>query len=306
MGRGDFHRRLGDVNHRDRSFGRDVHAPRSRRLDCGFCNVVRICDAGAKGRKVLDVMDMRNAGDPGSVSYPQNDNTRTAAPSLLPNSSVLGLSDVASIGDRHLPASATPSAIRGRQILEQLFALAKIDNATAVAGALIAEFGSIGALLNANSRANESDPARAILTLVREAMLVSSRERMLDRICLSKATDVIEYLVIAMARLPVEEVRVLFLDSKNRLISDEVVSRGTISSAPIYPREILKRSLALDATALIIAHNHPSGDPKPSKIDVEATRRLVKAGKELDLTVHDHIIVGSEGWISLRDWAEFE
>ncbi|MGB5723934.1 MAG: DNA repair protein RadC [Parasphingorhabdus sp.] len=141
---------------------------------------------------------------------------------------------------------------------------------------------------------------------MREAMLVSSRERMLDRICLSKAADVIEYLVIAMARLPVEEVRVLFLDSKNRLISDEVVSRGTISSAPIYPREILKRSLALDATALIIAHNHPSGDPTPSKIDVEATRRLVKAGKELDLTVHDHIIVGSDGWISLRDWAEFE
>lgn len=129
---------------------------------------------------------------------------------------------------------------------------------------------------------------------------------MLDRICLSKATDVIEYLVIAMARLPIEEVRVLFLDSKNRLICDEVVSRGTISEAPIYPREILKRSLILDATALIIAHNHPSGDPKPSEVDVEATRKLVKAGKELGLMVHDHIIVGSEGWISLRDWAEFE
>ncbi len=129
---------------------------------------------------------------------------------------------------------------------------------------------------------------------------------MLDRICLSKAADVIEYLVIAMARLPIEEVRVLFLDSKNRLICDEVVSRGTISEAPIYPREILKRSLVLDATALIIAHNHPSGDPKPSEVDVEATCRLVKAGKELGLTVHDHIIVGSEGWISLRDWVDFE
>lgn len=249
---------------------------------------------------------MLNASDSSSVTYSENDHSRTASTSLFYNSSDLGLSDAAGIDHRHIPASATPSAIRGRQILEQLFALAKIDDAVAVAGALIAEFGSIGALLNANSRANERDPARAILTLVREAMLVSSRERMLDRICLSKATDVIEYLVIAMARLPVEEVRVLFLDSKNRLISDEVVSRGTISSAPIYPREILKRSLALDATALIIAHNHPSGDPKPSTIDVEATRRLIKAGKELDLTVHDHIIVGSEGWISLRDWAELE
>tara|TARA_R110002124_G_scaffold88913_1_gene227770 strand:+ start:1029 stop:1442 length:414 start_codon:yes stop_codon:yes gene_type:complete len=137
-------------------------------------------------------------------------------------------------------------------------------------------------------------------------MLVSFKDEMLDRISLSKAADVIEYLVVAMARLPIEEVRVLFLDSKNRLISDEVVSRGTISEAPIYPREILKRSLALDATALILAHNHPSGDPKPSENDIDATLRLVKAGKELGLTVHDHIIVGREGWISLRDWVEFE
>ncbi|MEO9600212.1 JAB domain-containing protein [Parasphingorhabdus sp.] len=137
-------------------------------------------------------------------------------------------------------------------------------------------------------------------------MVLSTKDKMLDRTYLSNATDVIEYLVVAMAHLPIEEVRVLFLDSKNRLISDEVVSRGTISEAPIYPREILKRSLALDASALILAHNHPSGDPKPSDGDVEATNRLAKAGKALGLTVHDHIIVGSEGWVSLRDWAEFE
>ena len=136
-------------------------------------------------------------------------------------------------------------------------------------------------------------------------MLISSKDKMLDRICLSKATDVIEYLIVAMARLPVEEVRVLFLDSKNRLISDEVVSRGSISEAPIYPREILKRALALDASALILAHNHPSGDPSPSDGDIEATSRLLKAAKELGLVVHDHIIVGSEGWISLRDWVAF-
>lgn len=129
---------------------------------------------------------------------------------------------------------------------------------------------------------------------------------MLDRICLSKATDVIEYLIVAMAQLPVEEVRVLFLDSKNRLISDEVVSRGSISEAPIYPREILKRALALDASAMILAHNHPSGDPNPSDGDIEATCRLLKAAKELELAVHDHIIVGSEGWISLRDRVAFQ
>jgi len=160
--------------------------------------------------------------------------------------------------------------------------------------------------LHSDSRAAKSNPARAILSLVREAMLVSSKDEMLDRVHLSKAADVIEYLVVAMARLPVEEVRVLFLDSKNRLISDEVVSRGTISEAPIYPREILKRSLALDAAALILAHNHPSGDPSPSEGDIDATRRLLKAASELGLTVHDHIIVGSEGWISLRDWVTFQ
>ncbi len=160
--------------------------------------------------------------------------------------------------------------------------------------------------MHGQSRKAETSPAQAILSLVHEAMLVSFKDEMIDRISLSKAADVIEYLVVAMARLPVEEVRVLFLDSKNRLISDEVVSRGTISEAPIYPREILKRSLTLNATALILAHNHPSGDPKPSENDIDATLRLVKAGKELGLTVHDHIIVGCEGWISLRDWVEFK
>ncbi|NRD88210.1 hypothetical protein C8024_00205 [Sphingopyxis sp. BSNA05] len=186
------------------------------------------------------------------------------------------------------------------------FPTCKIDNASAVAAALIAEFGSIGAVLHSESRPAKSAPAQAIISLVREAMLVSSRDKMLDRICLSKADDVIEYLIVAMARLPVEEVRVLFLDSKNRLICDEVVSRGTISEAPIYPREILKRALAVDASALILAHNHPSGDPDPSEGDIDATRRLLKAAKELGLTVHDHIIVGSEGWISLRDWVSFQ
>ena len=170
---------------------------------------------------------------------------------------------------------------------------------------LIDEFGSFAAVLYSDSRAAESNPGRAILSVVRDAMLISSKEKMVDRICLSKATDVIEYLIVAMARLPVEEVRVLFLDCKNRLIRDEVVSRGSISEAPIYPREILKRALALDASALILAHNHPSGDPSPSDGDIDATSRLLKAAKELGMTVHDHIIVGSEGWVSLRDWVAF-
>ena len=147
---------------------------------------------------------MRNAGDSGTIPYPQNDNPRTASPSILRNRSILGLSDAARIDDWHIPSSATASAIRGRQILERLFDLAKIDNASAVAESLIAEFGSFVAVLHSNSRTATSDPGRAILSLVREAMLVSSKDKMLDRICLSKAADVIEYLIVAMARLPVE------------------------------------------------------------------------------------------------------
>ena len=249
---------------------------------------------------------MLHASDTGFVTYPVDAHPGTSSSGLLCNSGFLGLSDANRFNGGHLPPSAAPSAIRGRQILERLFDLAKIDNPSAVAGALISEFGSIGGVLHSKPRKSESSPARAILSLVREAMLVSSKDEMLDRTSLSKAADVIEYLVVAMARLPVEEVRVLFLDGKNRLISDEVVSRGTISEAPIYPREILKRGLALDATALILAHNHPSGDPSPSAGDIEATRRLIKAATELGLTVHDHIIVGREGWISLRDWIDFQ
>lgn len=305
-GRDDLHCRYCNDNRYGLAFGRQICATGSRHLYSRSGNIVRICDVSATCRKVLDDMDLLDAGYSSFVTYSNNDNTGTASPSLFCNSRILGLSDVDRFDRRDLPPPATPSAIRGRQILERLFILAKIDNASAVAGGIIAEFGSIGGALHAQSRITESNPARAILSLVHEAMLVSFKDEMLDRISLSKAADVIEYLVVAMARLPIEEVRVLFLDSKNRLISDEVVSRGTISEAPIYPREILKRSLALDATALILAHNHPSGDPKPSENDIDATLRLVKAGKELGLTVHDHIIVGREGWISLRDWVEFE
>ena len=257
-------------------------------------------------RKILDDMDMFNASDPSTVTHPDHSYSGAYPPSLLHLNGHLGLSDAHCLDHRHLSSSTASSAIRGRQILERLFDLARIDNASAVAASLIAEFGSFGAVLHSSSRSAKSNPGRAILSLVREAMLVSSKDKMLDRICLSKAGDVIEYLIVAMAQLPVEEVRVLFLDSKNRLISDEVVSRGSISEAPIYPREILKRALALDASAMILAHNHPSGDPNPSDGDIEATCRLLKAAKELGLAVHDHIIVGSEGWISLRDRVAFQ
>ncbi|MEE9432970.1 MAG: DNA repair protein RadC [Sphingorhabdus sp.] len=150
------------------------------------------------------------------------------------------------------------------------------------------------------------DPVSALLSSVQQALIESVRPKVADRKRLSSAADVIEYLIVAMANLPIEVVRVLFLDIQNRLIRDEIVGRGSVSEAPIYPREILKRSLALGATALILAHNHPSGDPEPSEADILATHRLATAGAELGIAVHDHIIVGQAGWVSMRDNEQFQ
>ncbi len=107
------------------------------------------------------------------------------------------------------------------------------------------------------------------------------------------------YLQLDMAREPVERFRVLFLDAQNRLL-DETVADGSIKQAPVYPREVMRRALQVGATALILVHNHPSGDPSPSRSDIDMTRRIIDAGRELDVTVHDHLVVARTGWTSFR------
>jgi DNA repair protein RadC len=103
-----------------------------------------------------------------------------------------------------------------------------------------------------------------------------------------------------MAHEPVEQLRVLYLNTRNRLLLDETAIEGSINVAPIYPREIVRRSLEVGATALILAHNHPSGDPKPSGEDIRVTRLVAAAGGALDIKLHDHVIVARSGWISFR------
>jgi DNA repair protein RadC len=103
-----------------------------------------------------------------------------------------------------------------------------------------------------------------------------------------------------MARSPHEEFRVLFLDRKNILIADEVQARGTIDHTPVYPREIVKRALELGASAIILVHNHPSGDPTPSRADIEMTREVAAAAKALNIAVHDHLVVGRSGHASFK------
>src|SRR6185312_4314481 len=109
---------------------------------------------------------------------------------------------------------------------------------------------------------------------------------------LSSWAALLDYCTAAMARGEKEEFRVLFLDRKNVLIADEVQSRGTIDHTPVYPREIVKRALEHAATAIILVHNHPSGDPTPSKADIEMTRDIAKAALALGITVHDHLVIG--------------
>ena len=103
-----------------------------------------------------------------------------------------------------------------------------------------------------------------------------------------------------MARERTEQFRVLFLDTKNRLIADEAQARGTVNHTPVYPREVVKRALELHATALILVHNHPSGDPTPSQADIEMTRQIASVAKPLGIALHDHIIVGRDGHASLK------
>jgi DNA repair protein RadC len=97
-----------------------------------------------------------------------------------------------------------------------------------------------------------------------------------------------------------EQFRVLFLDKKNRLIADEVQQQGTVDHTPVYPREVVRRALELSATAIIVVHNHPSGDPTPSRADIDMTKLLIDAAKALSISVHDHIIIGKHGHISMR------
>ncbi|MEQ1901128.1 MAG: DNA repair protein RadC [Devosia sp.] len=117
---------------------------------------------------------------------------------------------------------------------------------------------------------------------------------------LSSWSALIEYCRSAMAFEDIEQFRILFLDKKNRLIADEVQQKGTVDHTPVYPREVIKRTLELSATALILVHNHPSGDPAPSNADVQMTRQIADIAKPLGIAVHDHIIIGKNGHASLK------
>ena len=113
-------------------------------------------------------------------------------------------------------------------------------------------------------------------------------------------SQLLAYVKLALAHEAREQFRVLFLDKKNQLIADEVQNHGTVDHAPVYPREVMRRALELSASAIILVHNHPSGDPTPSSADVDMTRQVVEAGRALRIAIHDHLVVGRDGVASFK------
>jgi DNA repair protein RadC len=176
----------------------------------------------------------------------------------------------------------------------------------ALAKALLREFGSFSAVFNAApARLAKFDglgeTTIANLKVIQAIAARFGRDRIDgEKPILSSWDALIDYCRMQMAYETIEQFRVLFLDKKNRLIADEVQQTGTVDHTPVYPREVIRRSLELSATALILVHNHPSGDPSPSSADIRMTKEIADIGKTMGITLHDHLIIGKNGHASLR------
>jgi DNA repair protein RadC len=171
---------------------------------------------------------------------------------------------------------------------------------------LITKFGSFAEVVSAPaSRLAEvkglGDAAITELKIVQATASRLARGQVKGRPVLSSWSAVLDYCRTTMAFADKEQLRVLFLDKRNQLIADELQQVGTVDHTPVYPREVVKRALELSATAIILVHNHPSGDPTPSRADIEMTQAIVDVARPLRISVHDHIIVGKEGYASFKD-----
>ncbi len=199
-----------------------------------------------------------------------------------------------------------PDALADYEMLELiLFRAIPRRDVKGMAKSLIAQFGGFAEVLGAPiARLAEvsgmNDTSARELKIIHAAALRVHQAGVMHRPVVSSWTALLDYCRAALAQETTEQFRVLFLDRKNRLIGDEVQSRGTVDHTPVYPREVLRRALELGASAVILVHNHPSGDPTPSKGDIDMTREVITAARALKITVHDHIIVGREEVVSLK------
>ncbi len=203
-------------------------------------------------------------------------------------------------------ANAGPDALADYELLELVLFLAIPRKDTKpISRALLARFGSFANTIAAPPNDllgvdGIGDAAVAALKTVHAAALRLARAEVKDMPVLANWDRLIDYLTAVLAREKIEQFRVLFLDAKNRLIADEAQARGTVNHTPVYPREVVKRALELQSTALILVHNHPSGDPTPSREDVAMTQEVKRAAAALSIVLHDHVIVGNGRWLSFR------
>lgn len=198
-----------------------------------------------------------------------------------------------------------PDAVPEYELLELLLCLTiPRRNLKGDAKDLIAHFGSLGDVLAAEpARLSEyglGETTSAALKTVRAAALRLGRAELRKRNTLSSWDAMLAYLTSSMAYEPVEQFRVLYLDRKNGLIQDEAQQNGTVDHTPVYPREVVKRALELSASAVILVHNHPSGDPTPSAADIDMTRQVQAACQKLGLLLHDHVVIGRGKHASFR------
>ena len=201
---------------------------------------------------------------------------------------------------------AGPDALSDYELLElALFAAIPRRDTKPLAKALLKTFGSFAEVIHApEARLREvkgvKDASVNQLKLIAAAADRIAKGEIKRSVALSSWNEVIDYCRSSMAFADKEQFRLLFLDKRNQLISDEVQQIGTIDHTPVYPREVIKRALELSATALILVHNHPSGDPTPSQADIAMTKAIVDIAAPLGIAVHDHIIVGKNGHASLK------
>ncbi len=201
---------------------------------------------------------------------------------------------------------AGPDALSDYELLEMvLFTAQPRRDMKPLAKSLLKKFGSFAEVVHApETLLREVDGMGEAsvnqLRLIAAAASRIAKGQLQQRTLLSSWNDVIDYCRTSMAFADKEQFRLLFLDKRNQLIADEVQQVGTVDHTPVYPREVIKRALELSATAIILVHNHPSGDPTPSQADIQMTRAIIDIATPLGISVHDHIIVGKSGHASLK------
>jgi DNA repair protein RadC len=238
------------------------------------------------------------------ASKPQGVADASLFPGLLPPDPVGGEGHRMRMRQRLLKAG--PDALLDHEMLEMILFIALPRRDTKpIARALLARFRSFGGVVGAPVQElmgveGLGEAGAAALKLVQAAALRMMRQEVTAAPVLTSWDRLTDYLTASMQHERTEHFRVLFLDGRNRLIADEVQGRGTINHAPAYPREVVRRCLELHAAAVILAHNHPSGEPNPSREDVALTNDIVRAAATMGIAVHDHIIVGKSRWLSFR------